>query len=114
MFVSGDHVRNRPADLKGSVLYGPYAAAEALGPEDVYLVKLLEGPHAGKAVQWPVSWVEASPRFEVGQVVRSSNILHKVVAGPFTRGTGSRFYVLEGPDGSQDTEYEAYMVPVVE
>jgi hypothetical protein len=109
MFKVGDKVKH---DLwgEGRVSFGPFHVPDHSG--QCYLVENSEGKHfvGSEAL------LSAVPRFEVGQVVRSSETmgLFKVVAGPFNRYTGSKWYVLEDADGSQDMEYEAYMVPVVE
>ena len=107
MFKVGDKVRIPGSDEDhGVVVYGPYLGATGTW----CLVEKPDGHHFAAAVEI----LRAAPKFKVGEVVRSSGLLQKVIAGPFTRETGSKWYVLEAPDGSQDMEYEDYMVPVVE
>ena len=98
----------------GSVVYGPFRLA-GVGTQ-MCVVEWLDGAFKGEAQTLPMERLKPAPQFEVGQVVRANGTkgLFKVVAGPFNRQTGSKFYILEDPDGSQDMEYEAYMVPVVE
>ncbi|MFD5308289.1 hypothetical protein [Streptomyces ardesiacus] len=113
MFKVQDVVKHENGN-QGEIVFGPFRPTLSEGP--AYLVQWSDGDYAGRCAVTYGQNLTPVPRFEVGQVVRSSETmgLFKVVAGPFNRYTGSKWYVLEDADGAQDMEYEAYMVPVVE
>ena len=110
MFKQGDKVSHEQWGA-GTVAFGPFRVPETTSP--CYLVMNEEGHHfiGSETLLSPV------PRFQVGQKVTFQYSRHKeyyeVVAGPFPAIDGV-LWVLKDPEGSHDTSYEKYMVPVVE
>lgn len=103
MFKVGDKVVNEVFG-EGEIVYGPYEG-------DCYFFKDADGLHHTVSE----AFCEPVPKFEAGQVVQVSNLLGRIVAGPYVwRSTKNPFYVVESPEGQHLTPLEEDISPVVE
>ncbi|MET9816897.1 hypothetical protein [Streptomyces sp. NPDC006355] len=111
MFEQGDRVLFEGKE-SAEVQFGPFRGP---GGTDSYLVKWSEGHMGGLSSIVRAATLEAAPKFEADEIVRSEKgLLLRVVSGPYTWSHGVRFYVVEKPDGPHTVIDEDDMTPVEE
>ncbi|MFD3573830.1 phiSA1p31-related protein [Streptomyces sp. NPDC058644] len=100
-FKAGDEVTLTTQLRKVRVEFGPFTHQVGRHPS-AYLVKYLDGNHAGTNVVVPSEVLERGPKFAVGDrvVTLPLDTPGTIAAGPFKGRRGGVFYVVEFASGT--------------